>query len=142
MNMHDIDAMRARLSAAANLPDTLAAGWDAFELVQAVADAHAEQAPDLFAAFMFAAASAADGRDAVGFAPSMLATPGTPAGPASPGQGEAYEAADQIVGLMAVLASRLQEAAGQAQDPADRQACDQAAYEAERILDLLGLDRQ
>lgn len=141
MDMHDIDAMRARLGAADGVADMLAAGWDAFELVQAVADDYADREPGMFAAFMFTAASAAEGRDAVGFAPSMPCNPSAPASQAGPDAGDAHEVAGELAGLTSALGSRLQAAAGEAEDPGDRHACQYAAREADRIGHLLGPDR-
>jgi hypothetical protein len=142
MVVRGIDALRVRLGAVDGVADTFAAGWDTFELIQAVADDCADRAPDTFAAFMFAAASAAEGRDAVGFAPSMPAGPGMPVGHPGSGAGDTHEIADKLVGLVSALGTRLQAAAGQAEDPGDRRACEHAAREADRIRALLAPDKQ
>ena len=60
-----------RLQHAAGLPAILDAAYDAFEDMLPAIRAHEDPAGGLFAAFMMAAASAADGRDAIGFAPSL-----------------------------------------------------------------------
>jgi hypothetical protein len=139
--MRDIEMMRERLSAAEGVGNTLAAGWDAFELVQAVASESAGLTPGMFPAFMFAAASAAEGRDAVGFAPSMPATPGQPACLTRPDSADAHQIADDLAGLVTALGLRLHAAADQAVDPGDRRACEDAGREADRIRHLLGPDR-
>ncbi|MGH3155767.1 MAG: hypothetical protein ACRDNF_04195, partial [Streptosporangiaceae bacterium] len=72
----------------------------------------------------------------VGFAPSMPADPGKPAGHPACGHA-ADEVADELAGLAAVLDSRLRAAAAQANDLADRQACEHAAGQARLIGELL-----
>lgn len=133
--------MLARVKAADGLADTPGAGWDAFELIQALADEQAGRASGTFAAFMFAAASAADGLDAVGFAVSMPATPGEPICRTDPDAHDVDEVADQLTALVSALGRRLEAAAGHAAALADRQACEHAAREAGRIHDLLTPDR-
>ena len=142
MDVQEIDALRVRLGVAGCIGDTLAAGWDTFELVEVVANDYADRAPDTFAAFLFAAAFAADGRDAVGFAPSMPACPGIPAGFAVSGSGDMCEVVRELAGLVSTLGTRLQAAVHQAGSPGDRRACERAAREAGRICDLLALDTQ
>jgi hypothetical protein len=141
MDVQEIGSLWARLAAADEVADMLAAGWDTFELVQAVADDYADRAPDTFAAFMFAAVSAAEGRDALGFAPSMPTSPGTSVGYARSDVGDAREIADELADLVSALKTRLQAATGQADDPGDRRACEHAAREAGRICDLLAQDK-
>jgi hypothetical protein len=141
MDMREVNALHGRLSAVGGVADMLAASWDTFELVQTIADDYAEQAPDMFAAFMFAAAAAANGMDAVGFAPSMPASPGEAAPRAGAGRHDAGEIADELASLMTALTRCLETGASQANDPGDRQACEQAAREADRIRGLLSPDR-
>jgi hypothetical protein len=142
MVVREIDALRVRLQVVDGVADTFAVGWDTFELVQGMADDYADRTPDMFAAFMFAAASAAEGRDAVGFAPSMPTTPGIAVAHAGSDGGDALEIADKVAGLVSALGARLQAVAGQAEDPGDRRACEHAAGEAARICALLAPDRQ
>src|SRR5260370_9405959 len=73
-----IEAMRARVEGTGDVAGTLATGWDAFELLRAVAAGCADGAGGLFAAVMMASASAAAGRGAVGVAPPPA--PGPPPG--------------------------------------------------------------
>src|ERR1700735_4763657 len=112
--------MQARLGAAGNLADILAVGWDAFDLVQAVADSCVDRSPGMFGAFLFAAVWAAEGRDACGFAPSVPAGPGMPVEQAGAGAGDVGEVAGELGGLVAVLGSKLQAAIGLAGDAGDR----------------------
>jgi hypothetical protein len=103
MGVQEIDALRGRLYAVGCVADTLATGWDTFELVEAVAGDYADRAPDTFAAFLFAAASAADGRDTVGFAPSMPASTGILVGFIESDSGEMREVVGELAGLVSVL---------------------------------------
>src|ERR1035441_7044629 len=64
---------RDRLERAAGLAAVLDAAYDAFESMRLAFRVHEDPASGLFGAFVMAAASAADGRDAVAFAPSLPA---------------------------------------------------------------------
>ncbi len=135
MQMLSADAVLARLDAARGVPAILAATWDAFDFIRASAAELADPGSDVYAALLLAAVSAAAGRDAVGFAPSMPAGPGgEPAG--DPGAG-GIQAADVIAGLAAALLGHLSAAAGQAPVAGDRSAFERAATEAGSIRDLL-----
>jgi hypothetical protein len=135
--VEDIDALSARLSAVCTLVDTLAVAWDIFDLVQVVANGYADREPSMFAAFLFTAASAAEGRDAVGFAPSIPDSPGMPVEQPAWDIASPSEIADQVAGLAGVLGRRLDLAAGQAVDLGDRRACAHAARQACQVHDLL-----
>jgi len=137
--VQDIDPLRVRLSAAGTVADTLAVAWDIFELVQVVANGCADREPNLFAAFLFTAAAAAEGRDAAGFAPSIPDTPGMPVSPLQWDVTTVAEIADQLAALAGVLGRKLELAAGQAADPEDRRACAHAARQAHQVHELLAL---
>ena len=79
--MPQASGIEARLRQAASLPETLAAGFDAFEAIRMTARDWQDRAPELSAAFMTAADAAVDGREALTIAPSLL--PARGAGPAS-----------------------------------------------------------
>jgi hypothetical protein len=115
----------------------LSAGWRAFELMRAVAGASADQAADMYPAFMFARGAAVSGRNAVAFAPSLPTDcaphPGIPEAVTR----DVYEIADALAELASVLSGRLREAAALAADARDRAACESAASDAERISRLL-----
>jgi len=138
--MTQIAAVRARLAQASGLPGVLDAAYDAFEAMLAVIHGQEDGAGDGFAAFVMAAASAANGRDAVAAAPSLSpAAPGgeTPAdGGLWPGLA-ASEAAAVLAGLSGLLVSRLTDAAARAADGADRAACTVAARHAAVIWSRL-----
>jgi len=135
--VNQINLTRQLLADAGGLPAVLAAGWDAFELIAAIASAGAGESAGLYPAFTFARGAAASGRNAIACAPSM---PPVPAG-AARGQtepaGDVDEVADALAGLASALSSRLREAAGLAADTADRSACLDAASDAGRIARLL-----
>ena len=134
-----IDAMRARVDQADGLAGALAVGWDAFELIREAALLGADRAGGLFAAFVLASAAAANGRDVVGFAPSL--PPGQAAATDDPGDAVAAEhvepLADALAGLASALSARLLAAAGLAAAGADRAACRDAAREADTVRALL-----
>ena len=126
-----------RLREAGGVTGVLAAGWEIFDLISSLAAACAEQAADLYPAFMFARSAAAGGRNAIAFAPSAPASgaelsrdPDLPAG-------DAGEVADALAGLASALSVRLRAAAPLAEDDGDRVACQHAAIDAERIAGLL-----
>lgn len=132
--MAGIADVTAGLAAAGDVPGLLAAGWDAFEFARLAAQAAAERLPEDYEALMFAAAAAAAGRDAVGFAPSMPAGPA--ARPGGPGPGAAA-AGDAIAVLAGGLARRMRAGARQAALAGDRAAFEQAARDAGSVRDLL-----
>jgi hypothetical protein len=128
------------LQEAHDLAAVLAAAYDAFEHMLTVIRAHQDQADSMLAAFAMSAASAADGRDAVAFAPSfpvpMQRHPSAPAGVPSGGR-DAGHVADALAELSQVLAIRLAAAAGSARDSGDVAACTHAAGHAQSIDALL-----
>ena len=138
VDTEDLDALRARLDTAGTVADALAVAWDIFELVQVVANRCAGREPGLFAAFLFTAAAAAEGRDAAGFAPSIPDIPGISVDQPGWEGATTAEIADQVAGLMTVLGRRLELAAGDAAVPGDRRACAHAARQASQIHHLLG----
>jgi hypothetical protein len=130
-----------RLEQAAGLAAVLGAAYEAFEGMRREFRACEDPASGWFAAFVMAAAAAADGRDAVAFAPSM---PAQPRGrTAKTGRGlAAGESAERVASGAAGRSQRLAEclarAAGLASDRGDRDACEQAGRCAREIVDLLG----
>jgi hypothetical protein len=125
---------------AADLPGALQDARHAFEGM--LAEIQAWQDPDspLFTAFVMAAGYAADGRDAMLFAPSRPWPSGQPAQPAAvrgPAEETAEQAAGALVGLCDVVISRLGEVAASASGHDDREACAEAAKAARIVRDLL-----
>jgi hypothetical protein len=127
-----------RLQHATALTAVLDAAYDAFEQMLLAIRVHENPANGLFAAFVMTAASAADGRDAVAFAPSLPPRPDTQA-PGDGGlAGESAEAiAESVAALSYLVAARLAQAGASASDPGDRAACADAVWCAEYIHGLL-----
>ncbi len=148
--MHMIAQSRARLDAARSMSELLSAAYQAFEQMLATIRANEDQAGSLFAAFVLAAASAADGRDALLAAPSLpLPLPAAPApliigvggtsGPASDPAGleSITDIADALADLSQLIAATLARAARHVLNRADQAACTEAARCAEAIWSLL-----
>jgi hypothetical protein len=128
-----------RLENAQSLGSLLDAAYDTFEDMLAVIHGQEDNDEDFFAGLIFAAAAAADGRDAILTAPSLPpAPPGNhpDAPPPSPAQ-TSGEIAAGVAALSGLLAARLTQAAESAESPADRAACRHAAHSARQIRDLL-----
>jgi hypothetical protein len=136
-----IELVEQHLRAADGVADVLAAGWEIFHLVGALAAACADQAADLYPAFMFARGAAVDGRNAIAFAPSVPAVGAALSGGAVLSTGDVSEVADALAGLASALSMRLQATARLAEDDGDRIACENAACDADRISELLARSR-
>lgn len=137
--MTRIDAAQQRLRQASGLAAILDAAYEAFEGMVSVIHPVQDPASGLFAALLMAAASAANGRNALALAPSL---PGHPllAVPAEqrPWPGEPPErVAEVVAGLSRLVADRLTQAAASAPDTGDRAACRHAAQSARDICGLL-----
>jgi hypothetical protein len=137
--MSPVLGARARLQDATALPAVLEAAYGAFESMLVAVRAHENPASGMFAAFVMAAASAADGRDAVAFAPSFPPSPGTqpPGDDGEPAEENGEAIAQAVAALSRLLAVRLAQAEASAPDPRDRAACADAARCAEHIYGLL-----
>jgi hypothetical protein len=139
------DGVRERLETAEGVAAVLAAGYGAFEWMLAVLEGYEDPAGEMFAAVVMAGGAAADGRDAIAFAPSVPAVPlWLPAGAGLVGPGEeacagrsAQEAADAVAGVCGVLAGRLWAASFVALAAGDRAACAEAARYAAKVRWLL-----
>ena len=137
--MTRIDAAYVRLQQASDLAAVLDAAYEAFEGMVSVIHPVQDPASSLFAAFVMAAASAANGRNALALAPSL---PGHPlaAVPAEqrPPPGEPPERVAEVVAVLShLVAERLGRAAASAPDSGDRAACRAAAESARDICGLL-----
>ena len=136
--MQEISRIVTRLREAASLPDTLAAGFDAFEAVRQLARGCEDAVPALFAAFMTAADAAVDGREAITIAPSLPQDRRGGAGVSMPQASvPVEEIAGALAGLGALLTDRLSGAAAIAAAAADRAACTDAAQAAGYICQLM-----
>lgn len=122
-----------RLENAATLPALLDAAFGTFEEILSGIHDYEDSGGEFFAAPLFAAVAAADGRDAVGFAPSMPR-------PTAPGECACCDTPADFTGLAALsatLATRLTHAAAGGSTAGDRAACQQAAQQADQIRILL-----
>jgi hypothetical protein len=140
MSMRAIDGTRTRLDAATSLASTLAAGWDAFELIGAVSADYADRVSGAFATWMSAIPPSCEGRDALGFAPSMPEDIAPAAERPDVRTVDEDQAADLLAELAAVLCQQLQAAAAQAVIPEDAKACQRGADAAAEIRELLAQD--
>ena len=137
--MNRINAAQRRLQQASDLAAILDAAYQAFEEMLSVIHPAQDPASGWFAAYVMAAASAANGRNALALAPSLPRRPllAMPAEP-GPGPGERPEqVAEAVAGLSDLVAGRLASAAVGAPDPGDRDACGHAARHAWDICGLL-----
>ena len=136
--MNRITTDQERLRQATRLPEILDAAYGAFEHMLSVIRIREDPAGPWFAAFVMAAASAADGRDAIAFAPALprytlqAESDGQDRPPAS-----AQAAAGALASLSELLAAQLESAAVAAVDPADQAACRNGARCARDVHSLL-----
>ncbi len=136
--MQEISGITARLRDADSLPDTLAAGFDAFEAARQFARGCEDKVPALFAAFMTTADAAVDGREAITVAPALPPDLRGGAGVSMPQASvPVEEIAGALAALGALLTDRLSRAAAIAATAADRTACTEAALAAGRICQLM-----
>ena len=137
--MNRLAKAHQRLQEAGDLAAVIAAAHEGF--VAALTALRAQEDPDSawFGEFVMAAASAADGRDALLFAPSMPAAPGpgTVVTDEQAAAGTGGSVAGDIAALCGLAAVRLARAAVEAADPGDQAACERAARCAQRICELL-----
>lgn len=139
--MNELAAVKARVQGSTTVPQLLDAGFDAFEVIRRVARACEDRAPGLFAAFMNAAGTAVEGRNALNEAPSLPPTrQGRPHPLTVHLAGDVDDIADELAALAAFLAGRLAEAAAQADLAGDQDACRHATHAAVGICQLLRRD--
>jgi hypothetical protein len=135
--MKQLTVCAGSLRDARGLPAVLDAACDAFEAILAVIGA-CEDISGADITFLLAATQAANGRDAVLFAPSLPPRALHHRAPAErPGRPSAQDIKNAAAGLSALLAARLAHTAATAAAHADRAACQDAARYATRIRDLL-----
>jgi hypothetical protein len=137
--MRSLTTAADRFRAAHGLPATLDAACAAFEQILTVIGRY-EQATStgLAITFLFAATQAANGRDAMLFAPSLPPVARhAPAPTGEQAQPGAQDIKTTVAALADLLASGLGHTATTAASGADRAACHDAAACATRIHDLL-----
>jgi hypothetical protein len=135
--MSSLYSVREHLQHASDLTAILDAAYNAFESMLSVLRAHEDLDDPMFGAMVLAAASAADGRDAVLFAPSLPPHRLQAADAEEGGHDTAEPVADVLADLSELLATRLDDAASITSDPGDRAACLAAARWARDIHSLL-----
>ena len=126
-----------RLRQAAGLPQTLAAGFDAFEAIRMAARDYQDRVPELFAAFMTTADTAVDGRK---LSPSRPHSPSMVApSPALRCQAVRMRVRPPMPWPRSQPCSAIvsADAAALADTPGDRAACQEAAAAAGRICQLM-----
>jgi hypothetical protein len=137
--MTDIAAASSLLRQAQRLTTVLDAAYGAFEeLLSALWD-HVDPGEAMFIPHLMAANCAANGRDAVLFAPSLppRRLPTSLVLDPMPVEDSGEGADGALADLSLLLASRLADAATCAPDRGDRAACHDAAGYAQQIHDLL-----
>ncbi len=138
--MDQVRAVRERLERAEGLLAILDAACAAFEGMLTALRACQDRLDSAFAAYMVAAASAAEGRFAAISAPSLPRS--APAGDAATSVAEGglptELAAADLAEVARMLATRLRQTGVVAVDPADRAACVLAAGHAQAIYARLG----
>jgi hypothetical protein len=137
-----IRQLHERLQRADGLAAVLDAAHDAFEGMLSVIRADEDPADGLFIPLVMAAASAAEGRNAVIFAPSLPPSPlHLAARTEEPGNADATAVTAELAALSELLVTRLTEAAHSAPDNADQAACRDAARSARDMYALLTRSR-
>jgi hypothetical protein len=139
--LRETSGIEARLRATATVADTLAAGFDAFEIIRLLARDCEHRVPGLLAAFMTAADAAVDGREAITAAPALPRPGRSGARAGVPGASpDVAQIAGALAALGALLRDCLSRAATLAADPEDQAACKDAAQAAGRICQLMARD--
>jgi hypothetical protein len=129
----------ARVADSTTIPGLLDATFDAFEVIRQVARACESRVPELFAAFMVAATTAVESRNALNDAPSLPPARGGPVpSPTVSPTADVGHVADRLAALAALLARRLTEAAARADLAGDEDACECAAQSAADLHQILG----
>jgi len=133
--MRRITTSRERLREAVGLPAVLDAAFCAFEDMLATIEGLADPGDGMFIPLVMAAASTADGRDAIGFAPSLPPRRLHPAAALEvPDPAETVGAvAGALAALSGLLADRLADAGRCAAGRRDRAACLDAARWAREV---------
>ena len=134
--MRRLTAAGDRFGQARGLAPVLDAACDAFEEILAVIGDYEDASDALVVPLLLAATQAANGRDAVLFAPSLPAR--RLHQPQRVGErGSAQDIAAAVAGLCQLLASGLAHTAATAAAAADRAACQDAARHARAVHALL-----
>jgi hypothetical protein len=125
-----------RLQCDEGLPALLDTAYAAFEALLSAAEERQDPASGMFAQFVYAATAAANGRDAILFAPSLPVRPLHPADTGINGRGSGSELQD-LATLSEVLCHVLSQATAAKPGHEDQKACRHAARCAVEIHRLL-----
>jgi hypothetical protein len=125
-----------RLQRDTDLPVLLDTAYTAYELLLSAIEEHQDPVGGMFVPYVYAATLAANGRDAILFAPSLPIRPLRPADAVTNGRGSA-STVDDLVALSEVLCRVLARAAGAVAGQGDAAACQNAARCAADIHRLL-----
>jgi hypothetical protein len=136
--MRRLTAAGDRFGQARDLAPVLDAACEAFEEILAVIGEYEDASGALVVPLLLAATQAANGRDAVLFAPSLPVRRLHQLGVGEePERGSAQDVIAAVVGLCQQLATGLAHTAGTVANVADRAACRDAARHAQQICALL-----
>lgn len=135
--MNAIDSARAQVEMADGVGPVFGAAWDAFDLISLVADRYAEKVTSWFVTWMALIPPACEGRDAVGFAPSVPPCGGTATDLGDLTQAPEDNALHALAELAAACAVKLSDAAADAVSGADASAAARALVAAEEIRGIL-----
>jgi hypothetical protein len=125
-----------RLQRDESLPTLLDTAYAAFEGLLSATEERQDPASGMFAQFVYAATAAANGRDAILFAPSLPVRPLRPADTAINNWGSGSDLQD-LATLSEVLCHALTQAAAAVPGHEDQRACRHAARYAVEIYRLL-----
>lgn len=125
-----------RLQRDEGLPALLDTAYAAFEGLLSATEERQDPASGMFAQFVYAATAAANGRDAILFAPSLPSRPLHPADTGVDGWGSGGDVQD-LVALSELLCHVLAQATAAVPSPEDLRACRHAARSAAEIHWLL-----
>src|SRR5260370_38345268 len=114
-----LGVVEGRLALAHTVSEALTACWAAFEWASQVADSFAEPGSAHFATWLSVIAPACEGRDAVGFAPSMPGAAAELTGPPDLAGGAEVEAAVMLAAVAAARQARPRGGAGMAREARD-----------------------
>jgi hypothetical protein len=125
-----------RLQRDTDLPVLLDTAYAAYEVLLSEIEEHQDPVSGMFVPYVYAATLAANGRDAILFAPSLPIRPLRPADAVTNGRGSA-STIDDLVALSEALCHVLSRVAGTVPAPGDAAACQNAARCAAAIHRLL-----
>jgi hypothetical protein len=125
-----------RLQCDTSIPALLDTAYAAYEVLLSAIEEHQDPASGMFVPYVYAATLAANGRDAILFAPSLPVRPLDPGDAVVNGRGSASTIED-LVALSKVLCHVLARAAGVVPGQDDQTACQDASRYAAAIHRLL-----